>query len=52
MDATQDIEYQESLVFFANDDDHQDGSVLHFLQVIFINRLVAKRTVERDIVCK
>ena len=52
MDATQDIEYQESLVFFANDDDPQDGSVLHFLQVNFINQMVAKRTVENDIFCK
>ena len=48
MDATQDIEYQESLVFFANDDDRLDGSVQHFLQIVLIIRTVVKRTVKND----
>ena len=52
MDATQDIEYQESLVFFANDDDRPDFSLQHFLQIILIIRMVTKRMVENEFFCK
>ena len=48
MDATQDIEYQESLVFFANDDDCPDFFLQHFLQIISIIRMVTKRMVENE----
>ena len=46
MDATHDIEYQESLVLFANDDDRPDFSLQHFLQIILLTQMVTKRRVE------
>ena len=51
MDATQDIEFQESLVLFANDDDCPHDSVQHFLQIIWIILMgwpVPKRMVQKD----